>query len=696
MEPMYANCPNFSVYMSPDYSQFAVSQFGSSGISELSAYNSFGLAANYTQLASALGGDFNISSSAENSFPSNPEVYFNSGGSVGIGGANPPSSVSNITLPQNIHLGQGAGGSNGYLLPINNYSGNTITNFTYQSKGFVSPIASQIPVAFATPGAAGFDYVNNVNYGQKAIYSTPMRRLPYSGIANSRSQSVTKRASFSPIQSMGYNSRYGSMTFGSLVDPANGIFEPYVDFLFFDTSGRGVDMPHYRIVPDIYLLNRGSGVASVRFDITGTNGIAFSPKFFNVSGFMGPGTSELNSGIDYSNSLIQSNIIYGQNTPSGYVLPGQVLNLSVTGDESYNNGTGWGAVYGIIVSSGFYTSPLDLCLIDHNAWSGSRFVGFSGDNGVGVIPSPSGDNKQLYWPVKGSGLGLRITGLSYYLNGYGSFPDSGDYLANGNYQMIGDIVYTGAALLGTDFPTNDLYQYTGLGSNNNGDQLIYFTSNGTTPLSVANFSTLANPLCLQVFFPKPIEVYTGNLFTGHNNLSSWTGVGSIFSGITSGFTYSGNTFSGSGQYFSGITSGFSGTLAGGFSLTGNNSYGSGDYISGGFSYFSGSGRNFVGTGFGGIYHPFPYDLTGKYSWVSGSMDIFSGFCSGFSGTGLDFSGTINSFYTSGMNGCSGYVNSTTGYFTSLSGTGNILSGSGNYFSGNGSNITGQINSFTGS
>ena len=95
------------------------------------------------------------------------------------------------------------------------------------------------------------------------------------------------------------------------------------------------------------------------------------------------------------------------------------------------------------------------------------FIGFTGDYGTRVMPNPTGDLKQLYWPIKGSGLGLRITGMSYYLEGYGNLSDPIDYFKSGNYQMIGDIIYTGFAFTGTNAPTTDLYQYTGNPFNQN-------------------------------------------------------------------------------------------------------------------------------------------------------------------------------------------------------------------------------------
>ena len=685
MEPLYANCPDFSVYLSPDYSQFAVSQFGSGGISELSAYNSNGLPANYTQLVSAMGGDFDITSTQENlGFPSNPESYFNSGDSTSVG----PASNSNITLPSDIHLGQDSASNPGYLLPINNYSGNPLTSFTYESKGFVSPLQSQVPIAFATPGSSSFDYVNYVNYGQKAIYSTPMRRLPCSGIPSSRSQSVTKKASFSPIQSMGYNSRYGSMTFGFNTTPGVSIgslnFLPYVDFLFFDTYGRGADMPHYRLIPDIYLTNRGNGVGRIRFDITGSNGlnISSSNRFSAAYGFMGPGVDPTNpstaSGLDVlNNTLINSS----PTTPSGYIFPGQVLNPSVAGNETYNGGTGWGAVYGVVASNGFYNYPFDTCLIDDKVWSGSNFIGFTGNNGTGVTPNPTGDYTLLYWPVKGSGLGLKISDIAYYSPMGTLVSDPTDYFAGGNYSIINDIQYEGVGYSGPSFTIN-LSPYIGT-------SYINIASNGLqqgTSLTTSQITSEngGGPLALS-FFLNPSFTGNSNLISTSSN-SLLVGSGNIFSGTVNNFSGILNHFTGLlYQYFTGIISGFnlmSGANPGAFLV------GSGNYLSGiSFYEIIGTGNNVYGTGSSPSTNFTGQNISGTWSNISGLISgAFTGSITAFHGTGSFFSGVMGD--VGGYNGITVSANYLSGTFSGFNGTGASIVGQGN-------NINGTINNFSG-
>ena len=237
-------------------------------------------------------------------------------------------------------------------------------------------------------------------------------------------------------------------------------------------------MPHYRLIPDIYLEDRGSGVSQVRFDITGANGMAPSSvsRLYNVYGFMGPGvavTPQTPSGLDINNPTWRK----------GYAFTGQILNQNVSGNESWNGGTGWGAVYGIVTGQYFGSSLYDTCLIDNTPWYQTGFSGFSGSYGIGSYPNPTGDFNLLYWPVKGSGLGLRITGVQYYLNGYGNLSDPLNYFTNGNYQMINDVTYSGYPLTGTNATTTDLYQYNG------GSNLMFFSSGNFPPMQASEFYT---------------------------------------------------------------------------------------------------------------------------------------------------------------------------------------------------------------
>lgn len=458
LEPKYSDCQKLYYYLSPDNSEFAVSPFGWNGISESGAYNSDGLMANYTQFVSRVGGDLNIYGTNEGNWPSDPNRWYYSGDSQ----SNSSSEVS-VAIPSNIRLQN--------LLSVANYASGylSVEDYNYQQKGFVSPILSKWPVSFATPGKIGFDTVNYPNYGQRAVYSTYLKRLPNSGLATPtgigqnpelhyRSRKVTKRALFSPIQSMGTNSRYSSMTLGYL-SAAGSIgdltFQPYIDFTFFDTSGRNADMAHYRMIPDIYLSNRGSGVARVRFDITGDDGRRPEAiqRLYSVYGFMGPGVDKDNpntpTGIDVNHPMFGGKVYVGTKSyPSGYAFTGVVIDEAVSGNIYENDGTGIGAVYGVVASTGFYESPIDTCLIDYRPWSGKSFVGFGGDFGPsGVYPNETGDYDKLYWPTSGSKMGLGISEIAYHLSGYGLVEDNAGFY-DGTKAAIGDINYND-----TDYPS---------------------------------------------------------------------------------------------------------------------------------------------------------------------------------------------------------------------------------------------------
>lgn len=451
MEPYYRECRKLYFYLSPDMSQFATSQFGYPQNNESGAYNSNGLMTNYSQFAS---GHLDIDGS-NITWPSEPDNWYYSGQSQ-----QESSSVSSVSIPRNIRLTN--------LLPIDNYSG-ALSDFNYQAKGFVSPIVSKEAVAFATPGSLGINTIDFANYGQRAIYSTYLKTAPNSGLLSPtgdalgnpiRRKMVSRRASFSPIQSLGTNSRYGSMTLAYL--SSNGAigslsFTPYVDFMFFDNSGKGADMAHYRIIPEIYLAERGSGVSNVKFDITGVGGVIPDSvkRFSSVYGFMDKGVnpSVNSSGLNTLNPLLVIS------PSSGYLFGGQVLSGNATGDYTYNGGTGWGSVYGVSISPDFNKLPYDACLVKNNAWSGTTFLGYSGQGNL-PYPNPTGDISNLFWPVPESGIGLKISQMKYMTKMFGEIDDSvNDYFSNPNYQMIDDIIYTGAGLVGGQ--STHFFDYTG-------------------------------------------------------------------------------------------------------------------------------------------------------------------------------------------------------------------------------------------
>jgi hypothetical protein len=492
LEPSKINCQKSVFYLSPDISQFAVNKFGGAPTGEYGAYNSYGLMANYAEFVSQVGGDLAIHSDKEDgSIFSDANTWYYSGDAVNTpdGSSQNGASTTESEILTNIRL-EG-------MIPISNYNSGALpaSSLNYQTKSYIG--AKNSPVAFATPGRLGFNSSFS-DYGQRAVYSSYLKRLPIdisiTGTGTAaipiRNKYVTKRSIFSPINSYGTNSRYGSLTLGyntasNTIGSAD--FHPYIDFLFFDDQGRGANMPHYRLIPDIYLVERGSGVASVRFDITGLNGSQPSSvnRFWTADGFMGNGVSIYTnaSGINEGQPLLNETIYEVNNTfiprgdkKAGYLFTGQVLNENVPGNVTYNSNTGWGSVYGVVASTGFYTSQIDTCLTDNPYWSG-----FSGG-----IPNSTGSN--IYWPIVNSGIGLRITGVSYFFSGYGNgtISDTPNILGTGR-TAINDVLYNGQTVIGN----------------------IYMSS---TPNSLT-FTNAPNPSISMQFLGDPGNSY---LITGYN------------------------------------------------------------------------------------------------------------------------------------------------------------------------------------
>jgi hypothetical protein len=485
LEPSYTDCKKLYFYMTPDISQFSVSKFGSADVSELSSYQSTGLMANYTDFVTKVGGTLNIHSDSEISFPNEPYKWYYGGDSAKTAKVIQEPTLSNIRLEN--------------LLPINDYASGPILKdtFTYQDKGYVSPILSKQPIAFATPGKP-ID-PNYADYGQKAVYSSYLKRLAIDagvlstgalGISN-RNKTATKRALFSPIQSAGTNTRFGSLTLAYLSTAGSVpdlIFEPYVDFLFFDSSGRGADMPHYRYIPDIYLVERGSGVANAFLSIVGQDSnIPSSVKRF-ASGqlFMGPGGST--SGIDITNPLFTTLVPGTINQYSGYFLPGssssqyapgtgysqKIIGYDENDNPIWNPPTiGWGTVYGVLANKYFYDQAIDIALIENKTWNGQTWANNFSSNGG--IPNPTGES--LFWLNTGNILRANISNVSYYDPYIGYLNDTGDYFSNIGVQLIQDAIYQNG-----DY-TNDLTQIDTDRIGDGGYGFIFVTGSGV-PITI--------------------------------------------------------------------------------------------------------------------------------------------------------------------------------------------------------------------
>lgn len=271
LEPYTIHNKKSYFYLSPDISHFMVNKSGKIPSSEYEAYNQDGLMGNYSDIHNEIT-IYSVNQNPSSAFGENADKWFYSGESLNDTQTNELELIPNIRLEQ--------------IPSISNYNSGSLsaTTFSYKTSNYIG--AKNYPVAFATPGKLGFNNSYS-DFGQKAVFSTFLRRLPVNptlyetGLGPyQRSKFVTKKAIFSSLYSYGYNSRYGSLVLGrspqnTTIEQSN--FYPYLDFLFFDTEGRASNMAHYRYIPHIYLEDRGSGIGRARFDILEiTTGISLS------------------------------------------------------------------------------------------------------------------------------------------------------------------------------------------------------------------------------------------------------------------------------------------------------------------------------------------------------------------------------------------------------------------------------------
>lgn len=440
MEPSLTDLSNYCFYLSPDNSAFDVSNTGSVQTNSSGGYLADGL----------MGSVFGVPMTFQQTATLSDQLFY--------GPVPPAQSVLGqgavITTPQNIRIGK----NNLFNIPsVTNYStGESFGAFCYQS-----PFdATQEDISFATPGIQGFNPAK-VNYLQQAVFSTRIFKQPMDltggvplNLITGRTKTITRKTLFSPVSSLGYNTRFGSLVFASNLAPStsdSSIFWPIVDTLFYDTSGRST-MQHYRLLK-IILSNRGTGVADSYFSIlpNGSNIIRFNSR----KTFQGP-YSTIDSdpnGFDIDNSLMSGSV----NTPSnlGALTPnGNEINYPLSGFSDPNNisgqgvfiegGTlqaqgcsGWGMVYGLVADDNtFYNQPYDCGLVDHN---------ITGTNGLlAITPLPNETGTSVYWPNKNTNLFVKVTGVKYYSSQTSPFDfgisggialSSGD-LANAGYNWI--------------------------------------------------------------------------------------------------------------------------------------------------------------------------------------------------------------------------------------------------------------------
>lgn len=390
MEPSISNLSDYCFYLSPDNSHFDVTKTGNPNSDVNKAYQADGL----------MGSIFGIQTTYPVSRTSFSDVDFYGPTPTAKGGISDyPDSVN---TPFNIRIGK-----DGFfnLPPISNYaSGKDFGSFNYQD----FHDASQQPISYATPGYLQKN-PNKVDYTQKAIFSTRIFKQPIDlsipqNTISGRSKTITRKTLFSPVSSLGYNTRFGSLVFASNLAPntnSQSIYYPMVDTLFFDTSGRSL-MQHYRFI-NVILDNRGTGVADSYFNIL--------PNGENINVFANAKTFQGEYDIADSNPYG-----FNPNHPAiignkGILLSGYSDINNVSGDATFSSSgcSGYGMVYGILTGEkageSIRNGYLDCGLVDHNVTGNSTRLSLT------LAPTSTGI---IYWPNKSSQLKLSITGIKYY------------------------------------------------------------------------------------------------------------------------------------------------------------------------------------------------------------------------------------------------------------------------------------------
>lgn len=417
MEPCSRNLQSVAFYLSPDNAQFDAGGLGVAPNSVSEAYAADGLM--------SVTGVGTVDYEAYNEFSLDPDqldnIYLN---------LNPD---RNPSLPtedsqKNIRLGNN---SNVLRVPKTENYKNFLAEDAYNYQ--IRQSAGNFPISYATPGASGF---NNTlaNYGQKAVFSTKTTKLPigYTGqnLITGRKKTLTRKSFFSPVSSLGYNTRFGSLVYAYRIDSSSigdRNYYPLIDCLFYDSSGRSL-MQHYRYITGFHLTERGTGVidAKLFLEQTDTENIK---KFTSYKTFQGPygatfthpRTSESYNGAYFDGATVcaSGQVMFGGLNTSAYgVTYPTGIDSTITGEN------GWGAVYGIVVDENFCKDAPDLGLTNHS---------------LQTLVEPANTGK-LAWPLVlplGAEIKLKVSGVTYYDSGYAAVVDTGFFF--GTNQMVRDV-----------------------------------------------------------------------------------------------------------------------------------------------------------------------------------------------------------------------------------------------------------------
>ena len=420
LEPSSFNMAKALWYLSPDNSQFDVSSSGGEAPSIADSYKSDGLARAITELDMTSADAYNMSSTL--SYSDKQKIYND----------NHPELNTNLPSPDVLPLGTPeanlrAGGPSSYSMSvprIDNYK-NVGKTINYQTKA--NPESEAI--SYATPGVLGFSS-NYSDFGRKIVTSSQTVKLPIQmtgqNLITGRKKTINRKSIFAPVSSLGYNTRFGSLVFAynsSAVVAPNRVYYPMIDCLFYDSSGRAL-MPHYRFITGIHLDERGTGVLNCQLYLTGGAGGNIY-RYIPYTTFRGDSNNLFNhpllSNLAWSGG--ENNLKYSGLNAAGNInanvsgTTGVLNNISGLGLGTFSNYTGWGAVYGTVVNSGFYDLKYDIGLADHSL----------------VALSEPASTGQLYWKTinEAGKINLAYSGLKYYDPDLGfAFSDTGWYSSN--------------------------------------------------------------------------------------------------------------------------------------------------------------------------------------------------------------------------------------------------------------------------
>jgi hypothetical protein len=399
MEPSSRNLSKMVWYLSPDNSQFDVNGLGGSQDTIANAYRADGLMFHIGRQETSLNLKNVTSVSLDsNSTPDKATLdsyYYNTNLDILT---NVPDTSAIKSFTDNIRLGNSTS-----LLELpqlsdySEFSEDNSSTINYQT----SMDVDGMQISYATPGVNQFSTFFT-DFGKQAAFASNTTRLPFTtGNGNdisTRKKTLTRRSTFSPVASLGYNTRFGSLVYAfeaeTLADGQKRYW-PMIDAMFKDSSGQFL-LPHYRYISGIHLTERGTGVldGSLYLSGSGTNGNI--NKFTTHRTFQGGYDANLQHGARW----VQVYDGGGGNTGAAGFLVSGTLNTNASGVTGITlNGTGfsgWGAVYGVTVESNFYTLEPDSGLY-------KRSTGDLTERNTG----------QLYWPYTQDPFGIKLYGSGF-------------------------------------------------------------------------------------------------------------------------------------------------------------------------------------------------------------------------------------------------------------------------------------------